>query len=72
MAARLCDKAGPQQVLIPTMGLERLPSGVSATPIGSLSLSGFPGEIDVLELTGTPRPAAHNDTGELWTRSPFV
>jgi class 3 adenylate cyclase len=72
MASRLCDNAGPHQVLIPTMGLERLPEGVSASPIGSVSLAGFPGEIDVLELTGTPPPVAHNDTGELWIQRPFV
>ena len=30
MAARLCDVAGPYEVLIPTMQLERLPEGVAA------------------------------------------
>ena len=30
MASRLCDIAGPHEVLIPTMGLERLPEGVIA------------------------------------------
>jgi class 3 adenylate cyclase len=72
MASRLCDAAGPHQVLIPAMGIERLPEGVSAAPIGSVALAGFPGEIDVLELTGSPRPATQTDTGELWTRSPVV
>ena len=42
MAARLCDNAGPQSVLIPTMGLERLPEGVDATPHGAVELAGFP------------------------------
>jgi len=72
MASRLCDIAGPHQVLVPTMGVERLPEGVAATPVGSVTLAGFPGEIEVLELTGQPRPAAVNDTGELWTHSPFI
>ncbi len=72
MAARLCDIAGPYEVLIPTMGLERLPEGVVATPHGAVELAGFPGPIDVLELSGVPKPPDRNDTGELWTRSPFV
>jgi class 3 adenylate cyclase len=72
MAARLCDIAGPYEVLIPTMGLERLPEGVVATPHGPVELAGFPGPIDVFELTGVPNPPDRNDTGELWTRSPFV
>lgn len=72
MASRLCDEAGPRQVLIPTMGVERLPEGVSANPIGSVLLAGFPGEIDVLELTGSPPPAVQNDSGDLWVHSPLV
>ena len=72
MAARLCDAAGPYEVLMPTMGLERLPEGVLATPHGAVQLAGFPGEIEVVKLTGTPRPPDRNDTGELWTRTPFV
>ena len=72
MASRLCDAAGKSQVLIPAMGVERLPEGVAAAPSGSLELAGFPGEIEVLELNGVPTPAAHNDTGELWSRSPFL
>jgi adenylate cyclase len=72
MASRLCDVALPHQVLIPTMGLERLPQGVSADPIGAVQLAGFPGEIEVVELSGAPAPTAHNDTGELWTHSPFI
>ena len=72
MASRLCDKAEKQQVLIPTMGAERLPQGVTANPIGPVALAGFPGEIEVFELTGVPGPAVQNDTGELWTHSPFI
>jgi adenylate cyclase len=72
MAARLCDAAEGTAVLIPTMGLERLPEGVSATPHGAVELAGFPGPIEVYELRGTPRPPDRNDTGELWTRTPFI
>jgi class 3 adenylate cyclase len=72
MASRLCDIADRHQVLMPTMGLERLPAGVAATPIGSVALAGFPGEIEVVELTGRPSQPDNTDTGELWTRSPFI
>ena len=72
MASRLCDIAGRHQVLISAMGVERLPEGVIAAPIGGVQLAGFPGDVEVLELTGVPAPADNNDTGELWTRSPFI
>jgi len=72
MAARLCDVADDQSVLIPTMGLERLPEGVSAMSHDPVELAGFPGPIEVYELCGTPGPATFNDTGELWTRTPFM
>lgn len=72
MAARLCDAAGPQKVLLPTMQIERLPEGVVAVPHGDLELRGFPGPINVVELSGVPKLAAGTDTGELWTRSPFL
>jgi adenylate cyclase len=72
MASRLCDVAANHQVLIPAMGIERLPDGITAAPAGAVTLAGFPGEIEVLELTGNPRPASQNDTGELWTHSPML
>ena len=71
MAARLCDAADSYEVLIPTMHLERLPAGVTATPHPDVELRGFPGAIEVVQLTGTPAPSPQNDTGELWTREPF-
>lgn len=71
MAARLCDAAGPFEVLLPTMQIERLPEGVMATPHGDVELRGFPGPISVVELSGTPVSASRNDTGELWTRTPY-
>lgn len=71
MASRLCDLAGPFEVLLPTMQLERLPEGVTATPHGAVELRCFPGAIDVLELGGSPVSMYSNDTSELWTRTPF-
>jgi adenylate cyclase len=71
MAARLCDAAGPAEVLMPTMQIERLPEGVTTRDHGSLELRGFPGSIEVVALSGEPVAAPRNDTGELWTRLPF-
>ncbi|MEY4605678.1 MAG: adenylate/guanylate cyclase domain-containing protein [Ilumatobacteraceae bacterium] len=71
LAARLCDAAGPCEVLLPTMQIARLPEGITATPHGELELRGFPGAISVVELSGRPVLRATNDTGELWTRTPF-
>jgi adenylate cyclase len=71
MASRLCDIAGPFEVLLPTMQLERLPEGITANPHGEVELRGFPGPIDVVELDGRPAQTMLNDTGELWTRTPF-
>jgi adenylate cyclase len=70
MAARLCDAAGPGEVLMPTMQIERLPQGVVTCPHDSLELRGFPGEVDVVELSGS-LPADGEDTSELWTRPRF-
>jgi class 3 adenylate cyclase len=72
LAARLCDIAGPYEVLMPTMHLDRLPEGVTAVPYGEIELRGFPGTIDVVRLEGVPVLSPRHDTGELWTRSPFV
>jgi class 3 adenylate cyclase len=72
MAARLCDAAGPFEVLMPTMQIERLPRGVTANAHEPVELRGFPGPIDVVELGGQPELVASTDTGELWTRSPFA
>lgn len=72
MASRLCDLAGPFEVLLPTMQIERLPEGVTAAPHGEVELRGFPGPIDVVDLKGRPASTALDDTSELWTRSPFA
>ena len=72
MASRLCDIAGPFETLMPTMQIERLPEGVVARPYGEVELRGFPGTIDLVELSGQPVATPLNDTSELWTRSPFL
>ncbi len=72
MAARLCDVATGYEVLIPTMQLDRLPPGVTTKPHSPVELRGFPGPIEVVELEGIPEPAPNNDTGELWTHTPFL
>jgi adenylate cyclase len=72
MASRLCDLAKNYDVLIPTMQLEQLPEGVIAEPYGEVALPGFPGTIDLVRLVGTPNALDRNDTGELWTRNPFI
>lgn len=71
MAARLCDAAGQFEVLLPTMQIERLPEGVVANHHAPVELRGFPGPIDVVNLSGVPTGVSRNDTGELWTRLPF-
>ena len=72
MAARLCDLAKGFEVLMPTMHLGRLPEGITATPRGEVELRGFPGPIEVVQLTGVPAQTDRNDTGELWTRTPYI
>jgi class 3 adenylate cyclase len=72
LAARLCDAAGPWEVLAPRSICDELPTGVVASAHGSLELRGFPEPVDVVELSGDVERRERNDTGELWTRSPFV
>lgn len=71
LAARLCDYAQNVDVLMPTMHLDRLPEGVVAEPFGEIELRGFPGKLDVVRLTGTPRAVAMTDMGDLWTRDVY-
>ena len=71
LAARLCDLAGPFEVLIPADQADDLPDGVIAIPHGTLALKGFGEPVEVAELSGRVTAARH-DTEELWTRNPFV
>jgi class 3 adenylate cyclase len=72
LAARLCDAAGPGEVLVPAEQTLELPAGVTATPHGVIELRGFPVPVTVACLSGSAIVQGRNDTGELWTRSPFV
>ena len=72
MAARLCDVADPYEVIIPVEQIENLPEGVVVGKHEALTLKGMNEAIPVVTLTGEATNAARNDTGELWTRSPFV
>lgn len=72
MAARLCDAAEPPEVLMPAADVEDLPDGVEALPHPPIHLHGFPEPIEVVNLVGEMASAERNDTGELWTRSPFA
>jgi adenylate cyclase len=72
LAARLCDAAGPGEVLVSVEQAADLPDGVTATPHGVIALHGFPQPVTVANLAGTPMVQGRNDTGELWTRSPFL
>lgn len=72
MAARLCDAAEPYEVIIPADQIETLPEGVEVIPHEPLTLRGLSEAIPVVTLSGEAVTAARNDTGELWTRSPFV
>ena len=71
-AARLCDAAGAFEVLIPVDQVEELPDGVRTVHHAPLALRGFTEPLEVCGLTGDPVITDRNDTGELWTRSPFV
>ena len=72
LAARLCDAAEGWEVLMPASQAHAMPEGVRAIPSRLLSLRGFPEPIEVVQLSGTAEAREDSDTGELWTRSPFV
>jgi class 3 adenylate cyclase len=72
LAARLCDAAGPYQVLMPADQIDGLPEGVVATPHEDVVLRGFPEPVQTVALSGSPIGRPRHDTGELWTRSPYV
>jgi adenylate cyclase len=72
LAARLCDRAEGWEVLMPASQVGVLPDGIIATSNGIADLRGFPEPIEVVELSGQADRRQRNDTGEIWTRSPFV
>ncbi len=71
LASRLCDAAEHNEVLIARTDLRRLPVGVQEHPRDSVLLRGL-GEIEIVALSAKDKLGGINDTGELWTRSPFV
>lgn len=72
LASRLCDVAAPLEVLLPADQVDDLPEGVQALPHSAVELPGFPQPVAVVDLAGEPLLSDRHDTGELWTRSPFV
>ena len=66
MAARLCDIAGPVEVLMPTMQIAYLPGGISAEEHDDVELRGFPGPLHVVQLTGHAAAPNDSDDDELW------
>jgi len=70
MASRLCDHARGVDVLMPTMQLNRLPDGITATPFGEVELRGFPGPVDIVQLGGVPRPVSV-DSSDALSLTPF-
>jgi class 3 adenylate cyclase len=71
LASRLCDVAEHNEVLMPRADLRRLPPGVTENNHDNVVLRGL-GEVEVVNLTAQDKIGGNNDTGELWTRSPFV
>ena len=77
LAARLCDAAGPGEVLVPADQTLDLPPGVTATPHGVIELRGFPLPHGGLPLRHRHRPGAQRhrralDPVPLRHLSPFV
>lgn len=58
LAARLCDRAAPFEVLATEEIAENLPDDVDALPIGEVEIPGFAAPVRVVRLTRTPRPDA--------------
>ncbi len=72
LAARLCDAAAPGETLIPAEQAGDVPPGVYAMAHDDLDLRGFDTPVPVVSVHGRAADSPRNDTGELWTRSPFV
>jgi len=70
-ASRLCDAAEADEVLVARSDLRRLPNGVVENNHESVSLRGL-GDVDVVTLTTARSVGGIHDTGELWTRVPYM
>lgn len=72
LAARLCDAAGPREVLLPADQTGALPEGVAVESQRLLTIRGFHEPVAVAALTGTPILPVRHQTGELWVLTPIV
>jgi len=68
-ASRLCDAADHNKILVARADIKQLPDGVVENNHPAVELRGL-GNVDVVSLTAS-KLTDTNDTGELWTRSPF-
>lgn len=70
-ASRLCDAAGDDEILMARLELEPNLPGVFLKNHEVVNVRGL-GEIDVVALAKERSMGGLHDTGELWTRGPFV
>jgi adenylate cyclase len=70
-ASRLCDAADVDEVLIARADLQKDYVGVREIDHETVNLRGL-GEIAVVALTAERSMGGAFDTGELWTRVPYV
>ncbi len=70
-ASRLCDAAGDDEILAARQDLLPTLRGVHLKNHEPVTLRGL-GEIDVVSLVAERSLGGLHDTGELWTRGPFV
>ena len=71
LASRLCDAADVDEVLIARADLKKDYAGIRQHNHDSVNLRGL-GDVDVVALTAERSAGGAFDTGELWTRGPFV
>ena len=72
MAARLCDVAGPFEVLMPTMQLERLPRASRATRTARSSCAASPARSTSSSSAASPCPRRPTTPASCGPASPFV
>lgn len=70
-ASRLCDAAGDDEILAARQDLLPTLRGVHLKNHEPVTLRGL-GELDVVSLVAERSLGGLHDTGELWTRGPFV
>jgi adenylate cyclase len=70
-ASRLCDAAGDDEILAARQDLSPSLRGVHLKNHEPVTLRGL-GELDVVSLVAERSLGGLHDTGELWTRGPFV